>query len=114
MAEWWIVFGYVVAFEREILTFSPKALAGCIAHELAHIVLEKRRPFFRGLGSIGGIDRTGLERDTDLLVIERGMGEELFQFHKEHGKKYKAYKASECLTKHEVAKILKNRKNLSD
>lgn len=41
-----------------------------------------------------------------MVVIEKGLGHELLQFHREHEKKYKKYKASEGLTKNEIKSIL--------
>ena len=88
--------GYRIFIEKEIFTFSVAAFKGCLAHELAHVVLEKGRLFFDVLRAAYFGDRKdkNIERNADLLVIERGLWVELYHFHKDHGKEYKTYNVS--------------------
>lgn len=48
-----------------------------------------------------------MERRADMLVVERGLGTDLLQFHKEHNREYKPYRANEGLTTGEIRKLLK-------
>jgi len=49
------------------------------------------------------------ERQADQCVIDRGLGQALLQFHHEHNKEHKSFKANEGLTKREIKNQLKNR-----
>jgi hypothetical protein len=101
------IFLHQIFIDKSALKLSMQAFRGCLAHELAHIVLTPKRGFFQNLLSV--FNDTKEERETDLFVIERGLGFDLLQFHKEHNKIYKSYKADEGLTKKEIIAILKAR-----
>lgn len=104
------LFGCTIFIEKEILQFSSKAFKGCLAHEFAHIVIDDNKPVvqsfkeFINYKAYKSVD----ERNADMLVIQRGFGENLYQFHVEHNKDYKAFKKNDGLTKKEVHSILKN------
>ena len=108
MAVKYVLFDPRIIIEREILAFSKNAFSGCLAHELAHIVIDLKKSIFRRLLDvfIGASESPSEERQADLLTIERGLGNTLIQFHKEHEKDYKRYKPSEGLTRREIKKIL--------
>jgi len=109
MAVRQLTFYHHIFIEKESLQFSPEAFSGCMAHEFAHIVLDGQKNIFIGLWELlkGSKDENTQERSADRLVIERGLGQALLKFHDEHGKTYKAYKASEGLTKQEIGALLK-------
>ena len=110
MAVQWLIIGYRIYIEKRILKFSPEAFTGCLAHELAHLVLDSRESLWGRLWAIAtgkSSDETAEERNADLLAIDRGFGKALLQFHQEHDKKYVAYNASEGMTKREIKKMLK-------
>ena len=108
MAVLWLIFSYRVLIEKEVLKFSRQAFTGCLAHEFAHLVIEAKKSFFRRLWEpLAGTRKEGEERSADMLAIERGCGEAVLQFNKEHEKEYEAYVASEGMTKREIKKMLK-------
>jgi hypothetical protein len=90
--------------------FSTDAFRGCLAHELSHIVLEIKKNLLVDFWQFLTHRRneSELERQTDMLVVERGLGRQLLLFHKEHGKKYKSYKSCQDLTKGEIRQRLKS------
>jgi hypothetical protein len=107
MAISWRIFRYHLYIDQEILLGSRSAFTGCLAHELAHIVLSKQKGFFWKLASVFLIgENAAEERAADHLAIVRGLGEDLLQFHREHNRKYKSYRSDEGLTKHEIKKLL--------
>jgi len=95
----WFLGVYIIQANKEILTFSKAAIKACMAHELAHIVI----------GTHLVKSKTEIERDADTLVLKRGLGKELLQFHNDHNKTYKSYKADDGLTKREIKLFLKGR-----
>ena len=99
-----ILFLYHLKIDKLSLKLSKSAFRGCVGHELAHIVLHQKTNIFKRIFTG---NETREERETDLLVIEKGLGPDLLQFHIEHNKKFKSYKADEGLTKKEIKKILK-------
>ena len=105
-----ILHHYYIKIDKSALKFSEKAFIGCLAHELAHIVIASKRNFLRKLIGlfIQSFGETKEERSADLIVVNKGLGEELLQFHAEHNKKYKAYKPNEGLTKKEIKNLLQN------
>jgi hypothetical protein len=111
MAVRWVVFEYRIYLEKEILQFSSEAFTGCMAHELAHIIKSIKKPLLVDFWEFltRSKNENSEERDADILVVERGLGKALLQFHQEHGKNYKSYIASEGLTKREIKKLLKGR-----
>ena len=111
MAVRWLVFEYRIYIEKEILQFSEEAFSVCIAHELAHIVIETKKFFLCDFWQFLTLSKVNSdeERKADILVIERGLGKALLQFHKEHGKEYKSYNASEGMTKREIKKYIESR-----
>ena len=108
MAVKYIFFYPRIIIEKEILTFSKNAFCGCLAHELAHITIDAQKSIFRRFLNVFISDPNSPteERLADLLLIERGLGTALIQFHTEHEKEYKRYKLSEGLTKREIKVIL--------
>jgi len=105
------LFGCTIFIENEIRQFSPKAFKGCLAHEFAHIVIDDNKSVLQFFKEFINYEahKSLDERNADMLVIQRGFGENLYQFHVEHNKDYKAFKKNDGLTKKEVQSILKNR-----
>ncbi|SUX48720.1 hypothetical protein [Chryseobacterium indoltheticum] len=88
---------------------NKKALIGVLAHELVHMSEYQKSPIKdllrRFLYNIP-FYRTKLERNIDLEVIQRGLGEYLLEFLEYHDKHYKKYNKTDGLTKKEVTKLL--------
>lgn len=83
----------IILVDKEIFNFTDVAIRGCIAHELAHLLGRKE------------------ERKADELVLEKGLGDELLQFHREHEKRFERYNASEGYTRKEIKEYLKKNRN---
>jgi hypothetical protein len=102
---------YEIFIQKEILSFSKEAFKGCLATELAHLVIDSKKSVFQLIGEkLSKSKLTIEERKADDLAIERGFGPALLQFHKEHEKEYESYNSSEGLTKREVQLKIKSRK----
>jgi predicted metal-dependent peptidase len=106
-----LLFKHRLYIDKASLNFSINAFTGLLAHELSHIVLDGKKTFFSRIRDRypNRQNKSELERATDLLVIEKGLGEQLLQFHREHAIEYKHYKSSEGLTKHEIKMVLKKK-----
>ena len=128
--------GYYIDVDTKMKKATDDELYGGMAHELAHIVIDERKNFVSriitdiiyGLGmkykkkdsKSSPINRwlnrnvyhwcygyvTEDERNTDLLVVERGAGGNLLAFLKFHDKYYEKYKPDEGLTVQELQQIL--------
>jgi len=128
--------GYYIDVDTDMKKATDDELYGGLAHELAHITIDERKNFVSrlitdiiyGLGmkykkkdkKLNPINRwlnrnvyercygyvTQDERNTDLLVVERGAGDKLLAFLKFHDKHHKKYKPDEGLTVKELQQIL--------
>ena len=77
---------------------------GVLAHELAHIIRDKRKGVFRRI--FNKYDETEEERIVDMIVIEKGCGLYLLELIKHHDKHYKKYTKKDGLTKNEILDLL--------
>jgi len=128
--------GYHITVDRSMKMATNHELYGGMAHELAHILIDEQKnfvsriitDFIYELGmrykkkdkKSNPINRwlkrtlyrqcykfvTKDERNTDLLVVERGAGKELLAFFKFHDKHHDDYKPDEGLTLKELQQIL--------
>jgi hypothetical protein len=46
--------------------------------------------------------------------VKKGLGKELLQFHSEHNRNCKSFKASEGLAKYEIKKLMKTLQKIDD
>lgn len=84
------------------------ALSGCLAHELVHLVQDKRI-FFLFLPFVSLIRRFRLaafERTTDTEAVARGFGKSLIAFSKWANGRYEEYNAEDGLTIPEIKKLM--------
>lgn len=107
MASQWQIFRTLLFIDKSILKYSETAFKGCLAHELAH-VLENNNLLFKILTfRAKSLSEVEAERKADTIAVQRGFGTHLLQFHEEHNKKHKKYKASEGLTPKEIKVLLR-------
>ena len=99
----------ILRVEKECFKLKKEAFIGVLAHELAHVV--QRRSLWSCL-SLLFTKEDKLERQADLEVIERGLGNNLYAFQKYHNKVYRIYHETDGLTKKEIIAALKERKEL--
>jgi len=109
MATRWTILRHEIIIEEEILRYSTLAFSGCLAHELAHILIISRKSFFRRIWEtlFAVQDETSEEREADKVAVERGLGSALIRFNEDHNEEYKRYKVSEGLTAWEIKRMMK-------
>lgn len=100
-----LIFPRLLIIDKSTLKFPVDAFKGCLAHEFAHISIIKRLSLFEKVTYFFGI--LDKERSVDLLVLEKGLGNELLAFHNFHEKKFRKYNKKDGLTRKEIEKILK-------
>jgi hypothetical protein len=98
-----------IFIDTKILKAPDEVIAGGLAHEFSHITRDNN--LLTGLKDILYTNklRPNDERMTDLDVINRGLGPELYALTKYIDKRYKSIKHEEGLTKKEIRRILKLR-----
>ncbi len=107
---------YIIQIDTSLEGVNKDIMLGGIAHEIAHVFRNVCSNFLGTIISgvmyrISSKYRTRDERETDLLVVERGFGKQLLAFLKYNDKYYYAYTESDGLTVKELKKILaKNNK----
>jgi len=109
MAVRWKIISYHLYINNQSLKFSEPAFKGCLAHELAHIKMDKELSFWKRVTiRFLNHDETQIERSADNIVVEKELGAELLQFHQNLKKMgYKAYNSSEGLTPKEIRNRLR-------
>ena len=103
---------YLVEIDTSLRKAKSGVLLGVMSHELAHITREismgQIHSFFdKFLWNHVKKYQTRDERNTDLLVVERGLGRELLDFLKYADKRREAYTSEEGLTVKELEDLLK-------
>lgn len=102
------IFCHRIYIDSVVLAFSVKAFKGCLAHEFAHVVALSKVSYIKAYMQPQDQKSIAMEeRAADTLVIERGLGPELLQFHREHKVDHVPYLSNEGLTTKEIKKMLK-------
>ena len=87
-----------------------EALAGCLAHEMVHLVEDEQKNLLTfPFTTISGFrrDETESERNIDTQAVNRGFGEHLIAFQKWANQHYKKYSKKDGLTINEIRVMLK-------
>lgn len=103
---------YHIEADKKMKKAPLEVVEGGLAHELAHIERDSKLGFFERREDIRKYNdsaeyRKEDERETDMLVIQKGYGKQLLEFIKYHNKRRRKYKKKDGLTKKEIKKLIK-------
>lgn len=85
--------GWFIEIDSSLKNLDESILIGGIAHELSHIIRDKRETWFEKLlYATSARYREATERDVDVVVIIRGYGRELLEFTKHSCQDWDHYK----------------------
>lgn len=103
--------GYFIDVDDSMKNAPIQALKGGFAHELGHIISDKKESWIDGLlYKISTKHCTLQERNADLNAIIRGYGKELLVFREYSESTGNGYSKDEGLSRVEIKQIIYNRK----
>jgi len=102
----------IILNEEDFAQMSSQAAIGVIVHELCHLESDLAESHFKKwlrtrFPRLFSVDVAKMERDTDIMVIEKGFGKDLLAFQEYHDSIYEPYDESDGLTLKEIQAMVR-------